>query len=111
MAQMRRGDVYWINFDPSIGGEIRKRRPAVIVSNNAANEALNRILVVPLTSNAGRLYPSEAMVTIEGKPSKAMADQLTTASKQRVGGRLGALSAKDLKEVERAIKIQLGLLL
>ncbi len=111
MAQMRRGDVYWINFDPSIGGEIRKRRPAVIVSNNAANEALNRIQVVPLTSNAGRLYPSEAMVTIEGKPSKAMADQLTTASKQRVGGRLGALSAKDLKEVERAIKVQLGLLL
>ncbi len=111
MAQMRRGDVYWINFDPSIGDEIRKRRPAVIVSNNAANEALNRIQVVPLTSNAGRLYPSEAMVTIEGKPSKAMADQLTTASKQRVGGRLGALSAKDLKEVERAIKIQLGLLI
>lgn len=111
MAQMRRGDVYWINFDPSIGGEIRKRRPAVIISNNAANEALNRIQVVPLTSNAGRLYPSEAMVTIEGKPSKAMADQLTTASKQRVGGRLGALSAKDLKEVERAIKIQLGLLI
>ncbi len=110
MAQMRRGDVYWINFDPSIGGEIRKRRPAVIVSNNAANEALNRIQVVPLTSNAGRLYPSEAMVTIDGKPSKAMADQLTTASKQRVGGRLGALSAKDLKEVDRAIKIQLGLL-
>lgn len=111
MAQMRRGDVYWINFDPSIGGDIRKRRPAVIISNNAANEALNRIQVVPLTSNAGRLYPSEAMVTIEGKPSKAMADQLTTASKQRVGGRLGALSAKDLKEVERAIKIQLGLLI
>lgn len=110
MAQMRRGDVYWISFDPSIGGEIRKRRPAVIVSNNAANEALNRIQVVPLTGNAGRLYPSEAMVTIEGKPSKAMADQLTTASKQRVGGRLGALSAKDLKEVDRAIKIQLGLL-
>ncbi|MBM3552982.1 MAG: type II toxin-antitoxin system PemK/MazF family toxin [Alphaproteobacteria bacterium] len=108
---MRRGDVYWINFDPSIGGEIRKRRPAVIVNNNAANEALNRIQVVPPTSNAGRLYPSEAMVTIEGKPSKAMADQLTTASKQRVGGRLGALSAKDLKEVERAIKIQLGLLI
>ncbi|MGD9659059.1 MAG: type II toxin-antitoxin system PemK/MazF family toxin, partial [Methylocystis sp.] len=107
---MRRGDVYWINFDPSIGGEIRKRRPAVIVSKNAANEAQNRIQVVPLTSNAGRLYPSEAMVTIEGKPSKAMADQLTTASKQRVGGRLGALSAKDLKEVERAIKTQLGLL-
>lgn len=107
---MRRGDVYWINFDPSVGGEIRKRRPAVIVSNNAANEALNRIQVVPLTSNAGRLYPSEAMVTIDGRPSKAMADQMTTASKQRIGGRLGALSAKDLKEVERAIKIQLGLI-
>ena len=105
----RRGDVWWISFDPSLGGEIRKTRPAVVISNNAANIALNRVLVVPLTSKTAKLYPGEALVLLNGEQRKAMADQLTTASKQRLRSKLGELSSSDLANVERAILVQLGI--
>jgi len=104
---MKRGEVWWINFDPSIGGEIRKKRPAVIVSNDASNKFLNRVQVIPLTSKTDRIYPSEAIVSIGGKESKAMADQLATVSKSRVFKRAGLLSEEDMQKVSEAIKIQL----
>lgn len=107
---MRRGEVWWVDFDPARGGEVRKVRPAVILSNNLANEHLNRLQVVPLTSNTGRVYPSEAVVEVAGQSSKAMADQLTTVAKQRLSSRLGELNRKDLAAVERAVKVQLHLL-
>src|SRR5215469_14508432 len=101
-AEPRRGEVWWIAFDPSMGGEARKTRPAIIVSNNAANDALNRIQVVPLTSNTRRTYPGQAVVRLGHATSKACADQIATASKGRLRGRLGQVSAADMAGVERA---------
>jgi mRNA interferase MazF len=105
---MKRGEVWWVNFDPSIGGEIQKERPAVIVSNDIANRLLNRVQVVPLTSSVDRLYPSEAYITLNDRQHKAMADQITTVSKKRLTNKMGKLSTSDLQAVERIIKVQLG---
>ncbi len=106
---MRRGEVWWVNFDPSVAGEIRKKRPAVIISNDAANRYLNRVQVVPLTSRVDRVYPSEAVVKVRRGQSKAMADQLTTVSKQRLIDQMGKLSAADMGKVEHAVMVQLAL--
>ena len=105
---MKRGEVWWVSFQAAVGGEIQKERPAVIISNDAANKHLNRVQVVPLTSSVDRVYPSEALVLVRGKRRKAMADQLTTVSKQRLKNRVGRLSSSDLNEVEKAIMLQLG---
>ena len=106
---MNRGDVWWVNFEPSIGGEIRKKRPAILVSNNAANKYLNRVQVVPVASSTDRLFPSEAYVTVAGKKGKAMADQLATVGKQRLSKRIDSVSDDEMTMVVGAIKTQLDL--
>ncbi|UJB69395.1 type II toxin-antitoxin system PemK/MazF family toxin [Acaryochloris sp. 'Moss Beach'] len=106
---MNGGEVWWINFDPSVDGEIKKERPAIIVSNNAANRNLNRVQVVPITRNVSRLYPSEALVTLHGRQGKAMADQLAAVSKQRIRKKAGEISLEEMTAVELAVRMQLGL--
>ncbi len=106
---MKRGEVWWVEFDPAVGSEIRKTRPAVIVSNDAANRNLSRVVVVPLTSSTGRQYPGEALVVVDGQNSKAMADQIMAADKVRLKSQLGTVNKADMQAVEDAIRVHLGL--
>ena len=105
----RRGEVWWVSFDASVGGEIQKTRPAVVLSNDSANTALNRVIVVPISSQVAKLYPGEALITVNGEQRKAMADQIMTASKQRLKNKLGSLSRADVTSVEAALLLQLAI--
>ena len=106
---IRRGEIWWVRFDPSIGGEIRKTRPAVIVSNNHWNSNNNRVQVVPLTSSEKRLFLFEAHVMVRGRQNKAMADQIRTVAKERMGDKIGQVTIDEMKAIEKAIRVQLDL--
>ncbi|WP_010256256.1 type II toxin-antitoxin system PemK/MazF family toxin [Treponema primitia] len=101
---MTRGSIWWVEFDPAVGSEIRKTRPAIIVSNNIANQHLSRVVVVPVTSNTSRVYPGEAIVTVNGTQNKAMSDQIMSADKSRLKSKIGILSDVDILSLETALK-------
>jgi mRNA interferase MazF len=101
---MTRGSVWWVEFDPAVGSEIHKTRPAVIVSNDTANKFLARVVVIPLTSNVSRVYPGEAVVTVNGGKSKAMTDQIMSADKSRLKNKIAVLSDNDVISLETAMK-------
>jgi mRNA interferase MazF len=115
---MRRGEIVSINFDPARGSEANKIRPAVIVSNDAANATATRlgrgvITVVPVTSNITRIYPFQVLLPAHetGLPrdSKAQAEQVRSVSVERVGALLGQLPAAIISELDRALRVQLEL--
>ena len=105
----RRGDVYWVALDPSLGSEIKKTRPAVIVSNDSCNAFGARIVVLPLTSNVDSLYPGEALLTVDGKPARALGDQIRSLDKSRLRARIETLGHDELAAVDEALRVTLHL--
>ena len=87
---VKRGEVYWVNLDPTIGTEIRKTRPALIISPDDMNAVLPRVIVAPLTSK-GQPLGCRPEVEFKGKPSRILLDQIRTVDKQRLGGKMGEI--------------------
>jgi mRNA interferase MazF len=113
-GKMVRGSVVRVRFDPAEGSEIRKTRPAVVVSNDVACRFDAVVQVVPVTRLPGReLRPYESLVDSEGSgldtSSRLVANQIRTISKKRVGEVLGRISDSEVQELDRALKIQLSL--
>src|SRR6478609_5595523 len=115
---MRRGDIHSVDLDPVRGSEANKRRPAVIVSNDAANATASRlgrgvITVIPVTSNVERVYPFQVLLpaaeTGLARDSKAQAEQIRSISVERVGDRLGVVPSDLLHDVDEALRMHLGL--
>lgn len=94
MGMVKRGEVYWVNLDPTIGTEINKTRPALIVSPDDMNAALPRVIIAPLTSK-GQPLGCRPEVQFAGKSARILLDQIRTIDKRRLAGKMGAI---DLQE-------------
>lgn len=111
---MKRGEIYYADLNPTIGSEINKRRPVLIVSNDANNRAANMVTVLPLTSKTERVFPFEVLLAAKSsglsQNSKALAQQIRTLSKSRiVSNKIGELSPLLMLKIEAAIKLHLSL--
>jgi mRNA interferase MazF len=115
---MRRGDIVTVDLDPTLGSEAAKIRPAVVVSNDAANETATRlgrgvITVVPVTSNVARVYPFQVLLPTRqtglAHDSKAQAEQVRSIAVQRVVRRIGRLTPAAMADLDQALRVHLGL--
>ncbi len=115
---MRHGEIVTVSFDPARGSEASKARPAVVVSNDAANATATRlgrgvVTVVPVSSNTARIYPFQVLLPASqtGLPrdSKAQAEQVRSVAIERVGKRLGRLTPSLVTELDQALRIHLSL--
>ena len=107
--EIKRGEVYWVNLDPTIGSEIKKTRPALILSNNIQNRVSNRVVILPITFNVEKLFPFEAKITLQNKAAKVLADQIRTVDKSRIRDCISCISTTEMKDIERAVKVTLSL--
>jgi mRNA interferase MazF len=115
MAQMngknfpKRGEIYWVDLEPTRGGETQKKRPALVVSNDIGNETSKVVMIAPITSKSKRVYPFEVKITLNQKPAKIMLNQCRALDKTRFGDKIGNVDSETMGCVEEAIKIVFSL--
>ena len=115
MLRPRTGDIYLVNFDPTIGAEIRKTRPALVLQNDIANKSSSVTIVAAISSKFDDpLYPTEVLISAKARTGLAvdsvvLLNQIRTVDKRRLVKRLGTLSAAKMEDVDRALRISVGL--
>jgi mRNA interferase MazF len=100
----RRGEIWWAALDPTVGAEISKTRPCVVISSSVVNQHRRTVVVVPLTSSPRAAPPVLVSVTCSGQPAVAVIDQVRAIAKERLVRRAENLSAQELQSVEDALR-------
>ncbi len=109
-TNIKRGEIFWVDFDPSTGTETKKKRPALVCSHDDMNEHSSRVIVAPITSNLKKVYDFEYAITAHSfVTGKAMIDQMRSVDKSRIGSKIGAINSREMNEVDMIIKLVLGL--
>lgn len=105
-----RGEVYWVDLDPTIGTEIKKTRPGVIISNDIGNELLSRVIIAPITSSISKIFDFEVKIQANNLSGKILLDQIRAIDKKRLGKKITKLDKESLYQIDEALKIVLDLL-
>lgn len=105
----KKGDVYWVSLDPTIGSETKKTRPCLVISNDKGNQASNIIIIAPITSKIDKIYSFEVSVFIAGKKGKVMIQQCRAIDKSRLGKKECCVNSDIIYQVDEAIRITFGL--
>ncbi len=105
----RRGEIWWVNLDPTRGSEIKKTRPCVVLGTNVLNERRHTVVVIPLSTAPQAAAPLLVPVTCASKPAVAVVDQIRAVAKQRLRSRIGEISPGELQELEDALRVILEL--
>ncbi len=105
----KRGDVYWANLDPTVGTEINKKRPCLIISEDEGNEISSRVTVAAITSTIKTVHPFQVKIRMKNKDGKVLLNQIRTIDKRRLDGKIDSLDKDIMHQVDRALKIYLAL--
>jgi mRNA interferase MazF len=100
----RRGEIWWANLDPTVGSEINKTRPCLVIGSSVLNERRRTVVIVPLISSPRTAPPVMVSVTCSGRPAVAVIDQVRAVAKERLVSLMGRLSSQELDTVEDALR-------
>jgi mRNA interferase MazF len=106
---MKRGEVWWVDFEPTRGSEIRKRRPAVIITDDDINRVRRTLVVIPLSSSPNPIPPIVVALPSAGEGSVAVCDQLRAVDKSRLSKKIGDLKDAELRNLEKSVRQILSL--